>query len=286
MHTPDGLLTGWVCVAMMLAAIVPILLALSNLRRDMTREKALRMASVAALVFAGQMLNFPIGGGTSGHLVGAAFAFMALGLDGAVIALSAVLALQAVAFGDGGMLALGANGFNMAIVGVYAARFAYQRWGAFAASWASVAAASLSCAALLVASGAPAAAFMAMGLTHAFIGIGEGLITLVLLEAFWNRNTTPSYGLGRITLAVSFIGLAAFLPFASTAPDGLEKVALDLGFYANAATLYEAPMPDYAFADGAFGPYFSVLIAGIIGTVAAFALAYAIARIPSRQIYF
>jgi cobalt/nickel transport system permease protein len=286
MHTPDGLLTSWVCVAMMLASLVPILLALNNLRRDMTKDKALKLASVAAIIFAGQMLNFPIGGGTSGHLIGAAFAFIALGLDGAIIAVSVVLALQAVVFGDGGMLAFGANAFNMAIVGVYAARFAYARWGAFAASWLSVVAASISCAALLVASGAPLVAFMAMGLTHALIGIGEGLITVLLLEAYWNRNVSLSQGLGRITLAVSFIGLAALLPFASSAPDGLEKVALDLGFYANAATLYEAPMPDYAFAEGALGPYLSALLAGVLGTAAAFALAYAIAHIPSRQITF
>ncbi len=284
MHTPDGLLTSWLCVAMMIASLVPVLLAFNNLRRDMTRDKALKMASVAAIVFAGQMLNFPIGGGTSGHLIGAAFALIALGFDGAIIAIASVLALQAFAFGDGGVLALGANTFNMAIVAIYAARFAYERWGAFAASWASVFAASLSCSAFLVLSGAPIAAFPAMGLTHALIGIGEGMITVLLLEAFWNRNISLSCGIGKTSLALSVLGLAALLPFVSGAPDGLEKVAIDLGFYSGATTLYEAPMPDYSFAEGLLGPYVSALAAGAIGAFAAFALAYAAARLPSYQL--
>jgi cobalt/nickel transport system permease protein len=285
MHTPDGLLTSWICIVMALASALPLLLAIRNLRREMTKDKAIKLASVAAIIFAAQMLNFPIGGGTSGHLIGAAFAFVALGLDGALVAMAAVLALQAVVFGDGGMLALGANIFNMGIVAVYAARFAHGRLGAFGASWAGVFAASLSCAGLLVLAGAPLSAFPAMGITHAVIGIGEGMITLLLLNLFWHRSVSLSKGVAYASIAVSVMGLAMLLPFASEAPDGLEKIAMDFGFYGDAITLYEAPVPDYSFMPEALGPYLSALAAGAIGTMAVFALAYSAAVFPSHRLH-
>ncbi len=283
MHTPDGLITGWICVAMALASAAPLLLAMSRLRAGMTKEAALRIASVAAIIFAAQMLNFPIGGGTSGHLIGAAFAFAVLGLDGALFAMACVLALQAVVFGDGGILALGVNVFNMAVVGVYAARAAYGRYGAFAASWTGVFAASASCAFLLVLSGAPLAALPAMMLTHAIIGVGEGMITLLLISAFMQRGVSMTGGLAYASAALSMLGLAMLLPFASADPDGLERVAIDAGFFGGAITLYEAPVPDYSFMADALGGYGSALAAGIIGTAAAFALAYAGAVLPAPR---
>ncbi|NYZ74034.1 energy-coupling factor ABC transporter permease, partial [Candidatus Micrarchaeota archaeon] len=121
MHTPDGFLTSWICVVMLLLSLLPLLLALRNLRQSMTREKTLKYAMLAVVIFAAQMLNFPVAGGTSGHFVGAALAVMLFGVDAAVLIMSSVLIVQALAFGDGGMLTLGANIWNMAIVGGYAA---------------------------------------------------------------------------------------------------------------------------------------------------------------------
>lgn len=269
MHTPDGFLTSWICVVMLLAVVVPLLLAINNIRKTMTKEKALQYASLAVIIFAAQMLNFPIANGTSGHLLGAALVAILLGTDAAVLILSSVLVVQAFIFGDGGLLALGANIFNMAVIGSYVAHFVYSKYkNAFFASWGSVVTASLSCALLLGISGTVQLipAIFAMASIHVIIGIGEALITILLINYFWNRalSVSSSYNIALVSTAFSFLLLALLLPFASSDPDGLEKVALNLGFFENAVTIYTAPLADYT------------LLTGIIGMVAVFALTYLI----------
>ncbi len=89
---------------------------------------------MGAFVFAAQMINFPVGPGTSGHLVGGALLTIALGPAAASIVMTAILAIQALVFQDGGILALGANIFNMAIAGVLAAYLPYRLWANVVAS--------------------------------------------------------------------------------------------------------------------------------------------------------
>jgi cobalt/nickel transport system permease protein len=270
MHTPDGFLTSWVCYALLTLIVLPLLLALNNLRKNFTPAIGNKIATVAAVIFIAQMLNFPIASGTSGHLIGAAFAVLVLGTEGAVIALATVLLVQAIVFGDGGMLVLGANIFNMGIVAVYAAAFAVKRFRSnnqfiktMVVSWISVLAASISCTILLAVSGTVALipALIAMVSVHAIIGIGEGLLTYVLAATTDWKNFLPKKSIAII--GIGFLALAVLLPLASADPDGLEAVSLRLGFFNKAMTLYSAPV-EYT------------LVGGIGGSLAVFVVTYSI----------
>ena len=155
------------------------------------------MGILAAFIFAAQMLNFPVAGGTSGHVIGAALAAILLGPWAAVLIMSCVLIAQSLIFQDGGLLALGANIFNMGIVASFGAYYIYKlfTWmlgpsrkgtlvSGFAAAWFSVFLASLFCAVELAISGSSpfGVVLPAMAGVHALIGIGEGLITGAVLS--------------------------------------------------------------------------------------------------------
>lgn len=258
----------------------------------------------AAFVFAAQMLNFPVAGGTSGHLVGGVLTAVLLGPSAAVLVLTCVLLVQCLMFADGGLTALGANVFNMGIVSVCGGylvfrvakrlfRMEEQRSTVFAAAfagWFGTVLASVSCAGQLALSGtAPwSLAFPAMANVHMLIGLGEGLatglITLAVLRArpelvAGSRETGPSARLGFLGygLLVS-LGLVVFVaPFACSWPDGLESVAKALGFQGRAAASLEAPLADYRL------PFIgsattATAVAGLIGTLLAFVAAYVLAR--------
>ena len=155
------------------------------------------MGVLAAFIFAAQMLNFPIAGGTSGHLIGAALAAILLGPWASVLIMSCVLIAQCLIFQDGGLLALGANIFNMGIVASFSGYYLYRivvsflgdnkrgkLVGGFVGAWFSVFLAAIACAIELALSGASpmAAVLPAMAALHALIGIGEGLITGAVLS--------------------------------------------------------------------------------------------------------
>ena len=155
------------------------------------------MGILAAFIFAAQMLNFPVAGGTSGHVIGAALVAILLGPWAAVIVMSAVLIAQSLIFQDGGLLALGANIFNMGIIAGFGAYYLYRMTDSllgdnrraklvagFVAAWGSVLLASIACALELAISGtSPLAVVLpAMAGVHALIGIGEGLITVAVLS--------------------------------------------------------------------------------------------------------
>lgn len=295
MHTPDGFVTGWICVVMLLLSILAIAYSALKIRKVLTKQKLFLMAALSAIIFGFQMLNFPIASGTSGHFLGAGIVAIILGPHAAVLVLATVLLIQTFLYGDGGVLALGVNIFNMGIVGAYVTHYIYQKLkstsGIFAgmiASWASVVAASIACALELAISGTGQLikVLLAMGLTHLFIGLGEGIITggilLYVLKTkheVMDINKQPSR-LVKYSVLMAIIGLmvtSLALPFASGHPDGLEKVALNLGFFNKATEIYTfAPMPDYTL----FGQesYLFVLAAGIIGMLATFSLSYIIAR--------
>ena len=272
MHTPDGFVTGWICIVMLLLSFIVIALAVRNLRKT----KAASIAAVAAIIFLAQMVNFPILGGTSGHLIGAAFALFVLGIEGAVIAMAAVLLVQTLAFGDGGLLSLGVNIFNMGIVAVYAANFVSQRIEnsyvrTFAASWAAVVAASVACGIQLAASGVPLLAGVpAMAFTHSIIGFGEGFLTILMVSVMLGRLQNPSLRLALSTSGMAFLAVALLLPFASGAPDGLESVAIRLGFFENAME-YAAP---FSYSLG--------VLAALVGAALAFILSYAVMQFSCR----
>jgi cobalt/nickel transport system permease protein len=197
MHIPDGFLDAKTFVTLDVVGAGFVATAAARARRVLSDRAVPLMAVLAAFVFAAQMLNFPVAGGTSGHFGGGALVAILLGPWAGVLVMTLVLVIQALAFGDGGILALGANVFNMGVVatfvgyGVYrliygAARSDAARFvGAFVGAWLAVVASASACAAELAISGtAPfAVVFPAMAGVHALIGLGEGLITALALGA-------------------------------------------------------------------------------------------------------
>jgi cobalt/nickel transport system permease protein len=264
------------------------------------------MGVLAAAVFAGQMLNFTVAGGTSGHLLGAALATILVGPWAAVVVLTTVVSIQALVFQDGGLLALGANLLNMAIIGTTVAYFVYtsirklageRSWGLFlggvAAAWASIVVAALACALELAVSGTSPAniAVPAMGGIHMLIGVGEALITLGALaflyaarrDLFENNRMARSpgapvylFGLGIALL------LAVISPIASSHPDGLEWVAAQNGFLEAArAPIYQL-IPDYLF-PGISNRSLATVVAGIVGTLLVLGVAMGVALLKRTR---
>jgi cobalt/nickel transport system permease protein len=305
MHIPDGFLDLKTAAATAGLASVGLGLALRQARQTVPPARRPLMGLGAAFVFAAQMVNFPVPGGTSGHLIGSTLTAVLLGPSAAVVVMAAVLIVQCFLFSDGGVLALGANIFNMALVasvggyGVYrAVRFwASRHRGLILASafgaWCSTVLASISCAGQLALAGTVAwsAVFPAMVNVHLMIGVGEGLITGLIVIAIARARPelmeegarwTFSQGYGQVIGLglVLALGLTLFVaPFASPWPDGLERVAAALGFSDKASQpLVSAPLPDYQW-PGIKSAVGATAWAGAIGTVAAFGLAWLLARL-------
>ena len=197
MHIPDGFLSVSTVAATYVVSAGGLANAVRIANKKIGEKQVPLMGVLAAFIFAAQMLNFPVAGGTSGHMVGAALAAILIGPWGAIIIMAAVLMAQSLIFQDGGLLALGANIFNMGIIASFSAYYIYRLVetlfgssvkakliGGFAAGWASVFLAAIVCALELAISGAsPLRAVMpAMAGVHALIGIGEGLITVAVLR--------------------------------------------------------------------------------------------------------
>lgn len=299
MHIPDGFLSTGVSLILWIVSIAVIAYSLKRVGNELGERQVPFMGVLAAAIFAGQMLNFTVVGGTSGHLLGAALATILLGPWAAVIVMTSVVAIQALIFQDGGLVVLGANLFNMAIVGVVVAYMVYRtiyrisgrkQWGIFVggfiAAWASIELAALACALQLAASGTSPAnvAIPAMGGIHALIGIGEGLITLGALAFLYatrrdlltsgESSATQGKLVWGVGLAIAVV-LAIFSPLASAYPDGLEWVAEEHGFIETAqGPLYEI-IPDYVF-PGVSNEAMATILAGIIGTLIVFGVALGI----------
>ncbi len=196
MHIPDGFLNAGVSIATGVVAVGAGAVALKKARDELDDKSVPVLALCAAFIFAAQMLNFPIAGGTSGHFLGAALAAVLLGPYLGSLVLMVVLIIQALLFADGGLTALGANIFNMAIVGVYGAYAIYyllkralprgRAWflsSTAISAWFSIVLAALACALELAISGtSPAGTVIpAMVGIHALIGIVEAAITVVVV---------------------------------------------------------------------------------------------------------
>lgn len=120
MHVPDGFLDAPTSVATGVIAVAGVAVALRGARRELDDRTAPLAGLVATFVFAAQMINFPVAGGTSGHLLGGVLAAVLAGPFTAVLCISVVLLVQALLMADGGVTALGTNITLMAIVGVAA----------------------------------------------------------------------------------------------------------------------------------------------------------------------
>lgn len=288
MHIPDGFLSGPVSLIFWIVSAIAIGVAMLRVSRDLGEREVPMMGVLAAAIFAGQMLNFSITGGTSGHLLGAALATILVGPWAAVLIMTSVVSVQALIFQDGGLIVLGANLFNMAVIGVAVSYTVYrlfqrlargQSWGifvgGFAAAWCSIFIASLSAGLQLAFSGTSPAniAIPAMGGIHALIGIGEGLITLGALSLVYAARRDllkigkPQPVGSKVILAVGVllaIGLAVLSPLASAHPDGLEWVAEQNGFLHTAQASSYNIIPDYML-PGISNEALATILAGVIG---------------------
>ena len=191
MHIPDGYVD--LPIALLFGALSVAILAVAARRVDgeIPDARAPLLGVVAAGVFAAQMLNWPIPGGTSAHFVGGAFAAILLGPHLGALCVATVVAVQALVFGDGGLVVLGTNVFNMAIVEVYVGYAIYRLvapYGefraAFAAGWLGITAGSLTAALQLGFSSAFQYQLLTtltiMGVGHLLLGLIEGTITAVV----------------------------------------------------------------------------------------------------------
>ncbi len=197
MHIPDGFLSAATIGTTYVISAGGVANAVRIANKKLGEKHIPMMGILAAFIFAAQMLNFPVAGGTSGHVIGAALVAILLGPWAAVIIMSTVFIAQCLIFQDGGLLALGANIFNMGIIAGFGAYYLYRLTGSllgdnrraklvagFVAAWGSVFLASIACALELALSGtSPLAVVLpAMAGVHAIIGIGEGLITVAVVS--------------------------------------------------------------------------------------------------------
>lgn len=287
LHIPDGFLSLMVSIVCWVAAALTLAAAISRTNRSLGERQIPLMGVMAAFIFAAQMINFPVAGGTSGHLLGGALAAIVLGPWAGMLVMTAVIAVQALLFQDGGLLVMGANILNMGLVtaaigyGLY--RLADGRSKTVklgitgVAAWLSVMAGALLTSLQLWLSGTSPLQVVvpAMLGVHALIGVGEALITVSALgfilqtrpDLLGAESESSKAGKGWI-LAGGLISLfVVFLsPFASSHPDGLERVAKDLGFLqAGQAAPYNI-VPDYTL------PFLgqtalSTILAGALGAI-------------------
>lgn len=198
MHIPDGFLDGSVAAAMAVPAVAAVGYGVRRAGRTLDDSKVPLLGVTAAFIFAAQMLNFPVAGGTSGHLMGGALAAVLLGPWLACVVMAVVISGQAFIFADGGITALGANVFNMGVVGALGVGLAMALARrilpanrtvflsvAGVGAWASVMLGALLASAQLGLSGTVpfATVLPAMLGVHALIGIGEAVITVAALSA-------------------------------------------------------------------------------------------------------
>jgi len=297
MHIPDNFLSTPVWVALDAISIPAAGLMIRRAGREMEDTRVPLMGVMGAFVFAAQMINFPVGLGTSGHLVGGALLACTLGAAPAALVMTAIIAIQAFVFQDGGVLALGANVFNMAIAGVLAGYLPFQLWGAgrwrkhaiFTGAFLSVlVSASLALSELLISGIAMPrpVLLLSMGL-FAISALIEGAITVSVVGAIerlnpgFVRKSEVSNGRTLATLSVAAValGIAGFV-LASSAPDGIQKLALQLGL--TTKSNFHGPFADYTV--GYFdSPWLRRATAGLAGLLVIYGICAAVGKMIARQ---
>lgn len=208
MHIPDGFIPLWQCAIYYVILIVALYFAQKWARENLDEKAVPLLAVLAAGIFAIMSMNMPIPFGTSGHMVGGALvAIVFCAPEAAIIVFTLVLLVQGLFFGDGGITALGANVLNMGIIGGFVGLYTFKglrkpigKYPAIAiAAWLSIFLAAEATAIEMALAGTfPLIQGLAMmGIYHAFIGIIEAVLTVVVIMALeklrpdllaWNRN--------------------------------------------------------------------------------------------------
>ena len=208
MHIPDGFIPLWQCAIYYVILIVALYFSLNWARKNLDEKMVPLMAVLAAGIFAIMSMNMPIPFGTSGHMVGGALvAIVFCAPEAAVIVFTLVLLVQGLFFGDGGITALGANVLNMGIIGGFVGLYTFKalrkpigKYPAVGvAAWLAIflAAEAVAIEMWLAGTFPLGAGLFFMGLYHAFIGIIEAVLTVVVIMALerlrpdllaWNRK--------------------------------------------------------------------------------------------------
>ena len=301
LHVPDGFLSLSVALLCWAVTVTFLSVALRRTQNALGEKQIPLMGVMAAFIFAAQMINFPVAGGTSGHLLGGALAAIVIGPWAGMLVMASVIAVQALLFQDGGLLVMGANILNMGILtvlvgyglnrGVAGRGRSVRLAVAGAAAWLSVMAAALATSLQLWLSGTSALRIVMPTMlgVHAFIGIGEALITFAALAFILQTRPDllepePETRGGRGWVVVGLVlALAVVLlaPMASANPDGLERVAMDLGFFNQGADEAYQILPDYSIP--VLGETaLSTILAGSIGALAVAALTMIAVRLLRR----
>lgn len=302
MHIPDGFFDFRTMAATSAVSGISLAYAVSKTKAALRNRQVPLMGVIAAFIFAAQMINIPVIGGTSGHLVGGVLAAIILGPWSASIIMATVLFVQWLLFQDGGFTALGGNILNLAVlapvVGYYVYRFllsiiggaAGRRVAAFVAAWLSVVIAAAAVALELGFSKNIGIEFptllTALLFYHVFIGLLEGVVTTVVIGYLERTGAVPGMetvprgriNIKRVAVAVfvtAVLVAAVFSPWASSLPDGLEKVAIEKGFVhkGEGKGIGPAFIPDYLF-PGIENQALATSVAGVLGTLVVFGLAY------------
>lgn len=284
MHIPDGFLS--LIVSIIFWIITLFTLGFAVRRTEKLDEKQVPLMGVmAAFIFAAQMINFPVAGGTSGHLLGGALAAILLGPWAGMLVMTAVIGVQGLLFQDGGLLVMGANIFNMGLLtaaigfGLYKAAEGRSRGlklgAAGVGAWLSVMTGAFFASLQLWLSGTARLDIVlpAMLGVHALIGLGEALITVAALAFIFRTRpdllaegeNAAQGGRGWIWVG-GLISLFVVLlsPLASAHPDGLERVAINAGFISTSADAPYSILPDYTLPFlGETG--LSTILAGVVG---------------------
>ena len=258
MHVPDGFINAQVSAA---SGIISLgtLWAYVRSAKNLVADKLIALTGMmSALIFVLQMINFPIAAGTSGHLMGGALAVIVLGPSLGVICISIVVVIQSLLFADGGLSALGVNVLNMAIVTSLTGWLSITFWkkvfgdtrvslisGSVVAGLLSMVFSSIAFVLEYAVGGTVSvplgSVLVAMISTHLFIGLGEGIITALIVSLLLrvrsdlvyvnsnknnSNNLSTSYGI----FILLILSLTLITPYASSSPDGLESVASEFGF--------------------------------------------------------
>jgi cobalt/nickel transport system permease protein len=191
-HIPDGFLSNTLNAATFVISAGACAYGVKRVNRNFGEREVPLMGVTAAFIFAAQMINFPVAGGTSGHFLGAVFSSVLLGPWASLTIMTIVLVVQCLGFADGGLTAIGSNIFNMGVMGALGGYGVFisvyvllrkSRKGFFIAlaisSWCSIMMGACAAAIELAISGTSPlkVALPAMAGTHALIGIGEAIIT-------------------------------------------------------------------------------------------------------------
>ncbi|MFH1409916.1 MAG: energy-coupling factor ABC transporter permease [Nanoarchaeota archaeon] len=218
MHTPDGIITSWICVMML--AVSAVVIAVSLMRLHLSKRQILTFCGLTSVAFLLQMLNITILPGISGHLIGTGIIVMLLGVPAGIVSLAIILFVQVIFFGDGGILAYGINLFGMGIMASLSVALVKHRLGTgpkayFLSGISSVMAAVLSLNFFLTISGKPDLV-LPLFLFHLPTSLLEGTVFLAI---FLTHKHLMAFSFKEWSLAIA--ALSCIIPLASSLPDAL-----------------------------------------------------------------